>query len=71
MHQNLQIKTRLPCILFSMAVWVCCQVIVTHLKTNSKTICSQVWQPGAGLPDENFNKKPNSVKKRPGKSQRN
>ena len=38
------------------------------LKTNSKTIRSQIWQPAPALPDENFGK-PNSAKKRPVKSQ--
>ena len=39
------------------------------MKTNSKTIRSQVWQLAPRLPDKNFNKKPNSAKKRPEKGQ--
>ena len=41
------------------------------LKTKSKAVRSQVWQPASGLPDENYNEKPNSAKKRPEKSQTN
>ena len=41
------------------------------LKTNSKTIHSQVWKPTPGLSDKYFDKKLNSAKKRPEESQNN